>query len=81
MTPLLHPDAELWFRIEDRLQRLTSPWLNRADAAAFAGCSASQIDNLVNQGKLTSYTGTGKPVVSREELENLIKSKRKTAQP
>lgn len=61
--------------LRDLVSRLQSPWLTVSAAAAHTGLSRSAIRALVDTGKLTGYPLLrGKLLVSREELDSVIRA-------
>lgn len=58
--------------IRGELRKLTSPWMNRQDAAAYcAGRSPITIDRAADAGKIKRYYpgGDGLPAFKRKELD------------
>lgn len=53
-----------------------SPWMDRATAAAYCHCSASEIDRAANAGVFKRYLRAGTPLFKREEIDGAIASGR-----
>lgn len=54
---------------------LTSPWLNRDQAAAYLQVSTSTLDNMRGKGALKTYWLGDTPRFKRSELDGLMKEK------
>jgi hypothetical protein len=51
----------------EQLQRLESPWTDRAGAAAYCSCDVSLIDRAANHGDIKRYRGNGKPMFQKSD--------------
>lgn len=55
--------------------RVTGPWLDRHDAAAYSRCSVSEIDRAANVLKIFKrYQRGGSPLFKRSEIDAAIES-------
>lgn len=65
---------QLAHRHEQAVIRSNSPWLTRADAAAYWGCSVAEVDAASRNGILTKYMRVGTPMFLKTEGDEAIKS-------
>jgi hypothetical protein len=64
--------AELVEAHERAVIRCSSPWLTRADAAAYCGCSTSEIDRAANAGVFKRYLRALTPLFKKAEIDAAI---------
>lgn len=64
--------AELVEAHERAVIRSSSPWLTRADAAAYCGCSTSEIDRAANAGVFKRYLRALTPLFKKSEIDQAI---------
>lgn len=68
--------AQIIEGMERAVIRAHSPWLTRKDAAAYAGCSASEIDRAGAAKVLRRYQRGGTPMYHRADIDDAILSGR-----
>ena len=66
--------AQLVQGLQRAAAEATSPWLDRASAAAYARCSTSEIDKAAVQKFFTRYERGGTPLFLKAEIDAAIKN-------
>ena len=64
--------AQIIEGMERAVIRAHSPWLTRKDAAAYAGCSTSEIDRAANERIIKRYMRGGTPMFHRQQIDEAI---------
>lgn len=65
---------EIMAGIRHELEKSSSPWCNRAGAAAYLSCSMTTIDQAANEGKVKRYFREGTPMFKKADLDKWVET-------
>lgn len=54
--------------------QVSSPWLDRNAAAAYAYCSVAEVDRAANEGIITRHQRGGSPMFEKVEIDEAIRN-------
>ncbi len=62
--------------VAEAVAAMNTPWLRRAEAAAYARCSVSELNRAVAEGAITPHKRGGTPLYRKDEIDAAIQEGR-----